>query len=439
MAACTPKPDFICKNGICDLDLGSKTISTHISPRCHQLLASLPNTLDNNSPITAESSVSVSVAAAPPPPPPPPVAAVEPPKPPPSAIIDLISDVWNGSEPLNYHLQLHLGTPPVPFLLSLDTGSTLLWLQSLLSPTDTPIPSQPLYTPSLSTTSKNLFSKTSVSYGDGSSLIASLFTDTFLLGGLTASAQVFGAAAEHNIRDSFRGGKSHGILGLGFGGERNIVQTLREQGGIGSALWALVGPRNDPKLAEKIDREKTMQPRGWLLVGEVGREWYTGEISWCPKVSGERWIVKLDEVRVNGGVVFRDQLALVDTGTAYIVTSDVVFRRVMGVIKGAEVVKGRKGMFSFPEESLRSVEFVFGGRSMELRKQDFGLGGLVEGEERRMVSSIVSLQDGGEAFAGMEQLWVIGGIFLDNVVTVFDCAEERIGFATIANEMAVAV
>ncbi|KAF8539455.1 aspartic peptidase domain-containing protein [Trichophaea hybrida] len=423
MATYTSKPDFICKNGICDLDLVSKTISTHISPRCQQHLASLPRTLDDNCPIIAEASVSLAVATSPPLPPLLPIAA-EPPKIPPttnSAIIDLISDVWNGSEPLNYHAQLHLGTPSLPFLLSLDTGSTLLWIQSLLSPTDAPISPQPIYIPTLSTTSKNLLSKTSITYGDGSTLIASLFTDTFLLGGLTASAQIFGAAAENNIRDTLRSGKSNGILGLGFGGDRNIIQTLRIQGGIGKACLALVGPRNDPKLADKIDRERTVQPRGQVRMGE------------------ERWIVKLDGVRVNGRVVFRNQLALVDTGTAYIVTSDVVFGSFMGVIHGAEMVKGRKGMFSFPEESLRSVEFVFGGRSLELRRQDFGLGGLVEGEERRMVSSIVSLQDGGEAFGGMEHLWVIGGIFLDNVVTVFDYAEKRVGFATIVNETEVKV
>lgn len=220
------------------------------------------------------------------------------------------------------------------------------------------------------------------------------------------------------------------------------MQTLRVQGKVKNAMLTLVGPRNDPKLADKIDREQTMQPRGQLVVGTVGREWYTGEIAWCPRVmmgGAERWIVGLDEVRVNGVVVFRKQLALIDTGTAYIVTSDNVFQKVKAAIPGSEDVQGKRGMFSFPETSLRSMEFVFAGRSLELRKQDFGLGGIVDPKTTRMVSSIVSLPGEGEAFAGLEQLWIIGGIFLDNVVTVFDYAEKKVGFATIASETDVAV
>jgi hypothetical protein len=57
-------------------------------------------------------------------------------------------------------------------------------------------------------------------------------------------------------------------------------------------------------------------------------------------------------------------------------------------------------------------------------------------EKGRLVSSIISVpprEDGDDVFEGeMENVWIIGGIFLDNVVTVFDFDLKRVGFADIA-------
>jgi cathepsin D len=327
----------------------------------------------------------------------------------------------------------------VLYYIDLDTGSSLLWLQSALNPSDSTPNGQSVYRPSESTTSKDLHTTTSVTYGDGTSLMASLFTDTITIGGLVAHQQLLGAASTASIRSTFLGGKSNGLLGLSLtAANKNLVQNLKAQGVIKYASIAVVGPRNDPKLAREIDRKRTLLPRGQLVVGAVDRRFYTGEIAWCPIVSGERWVVKLDEVRINGRVVFKDQLALIDTGTAYIVTSPTAYAKVKDTIPGTEDIRGRKEsrMFSFPEASLRSVEFVFGGRSMELKKQDFGLGGIRDVKTTRMASSIVSLpgERGVEVFSGMETMWIIGGIFLDNVVTIFDYEARKVGFATIAEE-----
>ena len=463
------KPKFICHDGICDTDLVANTIQWDIAPRCQSLLH----------PVEKGETAEDSWAAIPKGPPiklqvipiavTPKSSASEPDQVQSlSTVVDLISDVWNGSEPINYvrpsftssiptlsdtlphkHAQIHLGTPPVPFYVDLDTGSSLLWLQSVLSPKeDPPIPDQSVYHPARSTTSTSLNDRTTVTYADGSNLIASLYSDTVRIGNLTATSQTLGAAATHEIHDTFRNSKSNGIMGLGDFGRKNIVQTLKLQGRIKHASIALVGPRNDPKLADRIDREKILQPRGHLVVGSVDRTFYTGEIAWCSTEflrNQERWLVKLDEVRINRKTVVRNQLAMIDTGTAYIVVSQPNFATVKAAIPGAEDITEKKdsAMFSFPEAELSSVEFVFGGRSMELRRQDFGLGGIRVGDNR-MCSSIVGIpgQKWREVFRGMEQVWIIGGIiggiFLDNIVTVFDFEKRRIGFATIAADKEVA-
>lgn len=203
---------------------------------------------------------------------------------------------------------------------------------------------------------------------------------------------------------------------------------------------SLVGPRNDPKLADVIDRLQIQQPRGHLIVGGVSRGFYDGEIAWCPCIPqprGDKWIFKLDEVKINGATVFRDQWALIDTGSAYIVVSPPTYARVKEAIPGSEEIAEKKDntMFSFPEKSLESIEFLFERRSLPLRRKDFGLGGIKD-KKGRLCSSIVGLPGdvGTKTFRGMEKLWIIGGIFLDNNVVIFDYEDKRVGFATIARE-----
>ena len=163
------------------------------------------------------------------------------------------------------------------------------------------------------------------------------------------------------------------------------------------------------------------------MIGSVDPAYYTGSIAWCPQiVSTNRWIVKLDRILINGKVAFENQLALIDTGTAYIVTSPGNFDKSQKSITGAEPRKNGL-MFTFPSESLKTVDFVFAGRSISLQPQDFRLGG-IKNEAGRMCSSIVKLPE----WQFEDNLWVMGGIFLDNVVTIFDYEARKVGFADIS-------
>ncbi|KAI9791552.1 MAG: hypothetical protein M1833_001508 [Piccolia ochrophora] len=348
-----------------------------------------------------------------------------------SVEIPLISDVMS-SEPVNYHAQLFIGNPPKPFYLDLDSGSTMLWVQSVVNKKDRPIADQSTYYPRKSRTAEDLEQMEKCSYGDGSSVAANLFRDNVGMGSLVAERLIVGAASSSDIKDEFKSDKSNGILGLGFDPQdrRNLVQTLYDQGQVKHASFSLVGPRNDPKLAKEIDRRAILQPRGTFVLGSLDRKFYTGEIAWCPQaksVSRDRWIVALDRVVINGKQAFEGQYALVDTGTAAIVTSNKVFNRVQSLIPGSQSMPGQgQKMFSFPTESLSSVEFVFNGRSFALQKQDFGLGDLKDNRNRRC-SSIMTLDE----YPFPDDLWIIGGIFLDNIATIFDYEERKVGFATI--------
>ena len=331
-----------------------------------------------------------------------------------------------------------MGTPGQTFYIDLDTGSSLLWLQSIIDPDlDPPLPGQITYQPARSIAAIDQVRSDQAKYGDGDLVTVALYKDSVTVGKMSIPSALIGAAPTSGIKTGFQMSKANGILGLGFptdpanAGRRNLVQTLYDMGLVRHASFALIGPRVDPKLAEKIDKKVIMQPRGTFVIGSVDPAYYTGSIAWCPQiVATNRWIVKLDKVIINGKVAFENQRALIDTGTAYIVASPSNYDKAQTFINGAAPIEQKKGlMFSFPSESLKSVGFVFGGREIRLQPQDFGLGG-VKTQSNRMCSSIVKLP----SWDFDENLWVIGGIFLDNVVTIFDYGERKLGFADISEK-----
>jgi cathepsin D len=332
-------------------------------------------------------------------------------------------------------------------LLDLDTGSSLLWVQSRLSTDDIVIPDQSQYTPSTSKTAKETPQTQDVNYGDGSQVKATIFTDDVHVETLLAQEQSIGAVSSKNLSTGAVQGKSNGLIGLGFAKEEStgFVQTLQRQGAIRYASISMVGPRNDPNVAQKIDKEKIMEPRGHLIVGSVDSKFYTGEIAWCPQIPNfdsavrDRWIVKLDAILLNGVEIqeLKDQYALIDTGTSYIVTSPTnmqTFRHAVGA--GARPLSRAKPyMWAYPSKpvsSITSISFKLGGRTIELHPGDLSLGQDLAPDKDGVIRSVSSICTLPGTWPFAPNLWVLGGIFIDNVVTIFDFGARKVGFADIS-------
>lgn len=311
-----------------------------------------------------------------------------------------------------------------------------------MNSSDPTILDQTQYSPEVSSTAKNTNKNRQVNYGDGSGVQASIFTDNVGVGALVATDQIVGAVGSSDLSKDAIKGKSNGLIGLGFAQEESIgfIQTLQRQGAIRYASISLVGPRNDPGEAAKIDKTQTMEPRGQLIIGSVDEKYYTGEIAWCPQIPDfdqavlNRWIVKLDAVLLNGIEIqeFHDQYALIDTGTSYIVTSPLnmtTFRHKVGA--GARPTSKRY-MWAYPKSSISSISFKLGGRVIELHPSDFSLGDLEPDSNKvvRSLSSICTLP--GNKWPFPDNLWILGGIFIDNIVTIFDFGEKKVGFADIS-------
>ena len=361
--------------------------------------------------------------------------------------------IETGLTPLE-HAQIHVGISNTPFYVTIDTGSSLLWLQSAVDGSQ-PVADQSTYVPPKSGTAHIADADNEViSYGDGRIVKMRLYNDLVNIAGVIANDQAVGAVATKDMGSSLRQNRANGLLGLGTtltgsmeAKYRNLAQTLFSEGKIKFPSFSFVGPRNDPAAARRaIDQKTWQQPRGELVVGALPADVQDEKgIVWCP-LSGDppqRWLVKLNSVIINGdedNPICEDQFALVDSGTSYIITHPDRFAEVQKRLGGKVMTLGDKyedRFIAFPEQNLKSIQFNFGrqdeddpgknlARSFPLGNDDLNLG---RDQDNLCISSITT-------FAGFpfpDNYWILGGIFIDNLVVVFDFTDNdrKIGFASL--------
>lgn len=124
----------------------------------------------------------------------------------PSTDLTLFLAVWAG--------YLSIGTPAKQFLIDFDTGSSDLWVPSA-SCTSAPCAPHQKYSPASSSTSRLVSGqRLSISYGDGSTTSGDVYTDTVLIGGLTATGQKLGSAT--TLSQSWADDPEDGLMGMAY-------------------------------------------------------------------------------------------------------------------------------------------------------------------------------------------------------------------------------
>jgi phytepsin len=191
-----------------------------------------------------------------------------------------------------YYGEIALGTPPQPFQVIFDTGSSNLWIPSSeCSYFSIACRLHNRYSALDSTTHKEDGREFSIQYGSGS-LSGYLSKDTLDFGGLQIEDQLFAEAlSEPSI--SFIAAKFDGILGMGFP-EIAIDKVLPPfQNAIEQGLLP------EPVFSFWLNRKPTKQGGeedvgGELILGGVDPDHYTGERTWLPVTRRGFWQFGMD-------------------------------------------------------------------------------------------------------------------------------------------------
>lgn len=327
-------------------------------------------------------------------------------------------------ENAQYYGPITIGTPPQPFNVIFDTGSSNLWVPSVSCKTaDVACKFHNKYNSAASSTYVPNGEPFAIEYGSGS-LSGFLSEDVVNVGGLLVQNQTFAeATAEPGV--TFVAAKFDGILGLAFQSisvdnvvpvwYNMIYQNLVQEWVF--SVW----------LSDISDPEASTG--GELLLGGIDNTKYTGALTYIPLTNETYWQFGLDDVKINGAAQnFCPNgacKAILDTGTSLLVGPTAEIDAINQKLGGIEIPA--TGEYIIPCKKiplLPRIAFVIGGKTFSLTPEQYVLQITEDGE-----TSCIS------GFMGMDippptgPIWIIGDVFIAAYYSVFDFGNSRIGLA----------
>ncbi len=196
---------------------------------------------------------------------------------------------------MQYYGEIGLGTPPQPFMVVFDTGSSNLWVpSSKCSFFNIACYLHNKYTAESSTTYAKDGREFAIQYGSGA-LTGYLSKDTLTIGedGLEIKDQIFAEAVQEPSL-SFIAASFDGIMGLGFpeiavGKVQPPFQNALDQGVLEEPVFSFWLNRNTEE----------GEQGGELVLGGVDPDHFTGEHTWVPVTRRGFWQFKMDGIDVD--------------------------------------------------------------------------------------------------------------------------------------------
>lgn len=321
-------------------------------------------------------------------------------------LINQGTDLWYG--------EIDVGTPKQKFNVSIDSGSTDLFLPSV-SCVD--CAGHKMYNAAQSSTAKDKGIPSVLSYGQGQ-VGGDEFSDEVLLGSYEALDQIFLAASWYSVDFAYPNFEPDGLAGFAFEkisalGAKSVFETISDSGVLPESVFSV-------KLSSTPGESE-------LCIGTTNTNLYVKDTLTYTAVTEEGyWQVNLEAVSRNGSTVASNNASIIDTGTTFIVTSDDAAEAYYKDIPGSSnSTQGEITYYTIPCDTIGSYTptFTFGGRGFNVSKETFNLGPASSGSSDCL---------GGIAGMSSIDFWVIGGVFLQNVYTVFDKGHLQVGFAELA-------
>ncbi|KAL4244016.1 peptidase A1 family protein [Abortiporus biennis] len=330
---------------------------------------------------------------------------------------------------VDYIVEVGIGSPPTPYKLLIDTGSSNTWVGA-----------ERKYTPTLSSVSTG--QTVSVTYGSGS-FSGDEYTDTVTLGlGLTIQNQSIGAASRAQGFDDVDGILGIGPVDLTAGtvSDGRLVPTVTDN----LFLQHLI-ESNIVSVSFAPPTSLSSLTDGELTFGGTDSSKYQGQIHYSPITStppaSEFWGIHVQSIYYGSTSTIIQPLTagIVDTGTTLILlASDVfdVYRRVTGAV--IDNTTGLLRITLSQYHQLESLYFNIDGAEFELtpnaqifpRSLNEVIGGSVDDSDIYLIVADL----GSDSGQGLD--FILGMSFLERFYSVFDTTNHRVGLAMTANTFA---
>ena len=320
------------------------------------------------------------------------------------------SIVINDYENSQYYGEIELGTPSQKFNVIFDTGSADLWVAS--SNCDSSCGrTHSKYDSSKSKTYVANGTVFDIEYGSGP-VSGYDSNDRVALGGLVVKDQVFAEVTDASgLGVAYKLGKFDGILGMAYSSisvnkNPTIFEAAYNQGLVSSKTFAFYLGNSDSDYGE-------------LVLGGYDEAHFTGEITWVPLIAETYWEILLEGVTVDSTSYESSGVkAIVDTGTSLLTGPSATVKAIADQI-GAKSLSNGEYLVSCSAD-LPDLDFVINGNTYTLTSADYLI---PDGD-----ICILGLM-GLDIDAPTGPLWILGDIFIRKYYSIFDEANNRVGFA----------
>jgi len=216
-----------------------------------------------------------------------------------------------------------------------------------------------------------------------------------------------------------------GFQSIASSGAPTWFENLAKSGSLASNVFAFYLQR-----AYDLTQESSGTIGGGeMMVGAIDSSRYTGEITYTPVTLEGYWEVNTQGLAIDGSVVSgTSSPAAIDTGTSLWYVPTTVATAFYARLNGQSY--GTQGYWSIPcATPTFTLSAVFNNRQFEIDLGDMLLGYADQSREQ-CVFGIVA-QDAQDPNGN--DIAIIGDAFLKNVYSIYDYANARVGFATVAN------
>lgn len=306
-----------------------------------------------------------------------------------------------------YYGIIYIGTPPAPFEVLFDTGSSNLWVPSS-SCQSTACLTHNTYDPTLSTTYQLIGDNITIQYGTGG-FDGYLVEDTVIVTNLTITNQIF-ALAITELDSHFNDVAFDGIFGMGYQSlaTDNVeppFYKMYAQGLIDNYVFSFY-----------LARDGTSNEGGELIFGGSDPSLYSGSLNYVPISTEDYWQFTMTSATFDGITICTNCQAIADSGTSLI----------MAPVDAYTTIFDRLNINSDGQIDCAEVDM--------LPVLKLYIGGAILG----VPPSAYVIQSPGYCIVGIQtmesQFWILGDIFLGQYYSEFDMGQNRIGFASVTGQ-----
>ncbi|XP_054837019.1 pepsin B-like [Eublepharis macularius] len=312
-----------------------------------------------------------------------------------------------------YFGEISIGTPPQSFLVLMDTGSSNLWVPSVYCNTKA-CDNHHKFDPSQSSTYSNNGQTYTLSYGSGS-LMVMLGYDTVKVQNIIVQNQEFGLS-ESEPTSPFYYASFDGILGMAYPamsvGGNTVMQQMLKQGQLSEPIFSFY-----------FSRQPTAQYGGELILGGVDTQLFSGQITWAPVTREVYWQIGIEEFAIGNqatGWCSQGCQAIVDTGTFLLAVPQQYMGNFLQAV-GAQQYNGEYVVNCNNVQSMPTITFVINGSQFPLPPSAYVANN--NGYCSVQIEATYLPSPTGQP------LWILGDVFLKEYYSVYDMANNRVGFA----------